>query len=443
MNKHNTQSAHVLSVNMGYGHARAAYALRDLGEIVSANDYKGIPTKDRELWKKSREIYETISRLKPVPLVGDFVFNIMDEFQEIPEFYPRRDLSKPSLQLRQIYRMIEKQEWGKHLIEQLRKNPIPLITTFFTTAFMADVHGYPGEIYCVTTDADIARHWAPLDPKKSSIKYIAANGRCKERLMLYGVKEKNIYLTGFPLPKELVGGYPDTQLREDLMQRLCQLDPKGIFHARYDKTLKAHFGKTFCQSKPNRKLTTTFSVGGAGAQKRIAVDMMKSLKRRLLKGDIRLALFPGIRKPVANYFKEHAIKLGLKRCLDKNLLIPVYPDRPTYFTAFSSFLRETDLLLTKPSEMSFYTGVGLPVIMAPPIGSQEKFNRVWLQYVGGGVPMMNPKYINEWLFDWIGSGGLARMAWSGYIEAPTHGTYRIEDVVLGRKSEIHPLPHIV
>ena len=49
----------------------------------------------------------------------------------------------------------------------------------------------------------------------------------------------------------------------------------------------------------------------------------------------------------------------------------------------------------------------------------------------------------EWLFDWINSGGVARMAWNGYIEAPTHGAYRIEDVVLGQKSEIHPLPLIV
>lgn len=99
--------------------------------------------------------------------------------------------------------------------------------------------------------------------------------------------------------------------------------------------------------------------------------------------------------------------------------------------------------MTKPSELSFYTAIGIPILMAPPIGSQEKFNSLWLQSVGGGVPMGDPRYTNEWLFDWLQSGGLARMAWSGYVEAPTHGAYRIEDVVAGRKSEIHPLPLIV
>jgi len=36
----------IISVNMGYGHQRTAYPLRELGKIINANDYPEIPTED-------------------------------------------------------------------------------------------------------------------------------------------------------------------------------------------------------------------------------------------------------------------------------------------------------------------------------------------------------------------------------------------------------------
>ena len=192
------RKAWVVDVNMGYGHSRAAFALRDLsgGEVISANEYKGIPAHDRKIWKESRKLYEAISRMKPVPVIGPFLFEALDRWQQIPSFYPRRDLSEPNMQVKSLYRLIAK-GWGKHLIDTLAKDPVPLVTTFFATAFFADAFDYPGEIYCVTTDADISRAWCALDPKKSRIKYFASNGRVVERLKLYGVPAENIYLTGF------------------------------------------------------------------------------------------------------------------------------------------------------------------------------------------------------------------------------------------------------
>jgi hypothetical protein len=48
---HHHKLAHVISVNMGYGHERAASGLSDLAaeQIISANDYPGIPKKDLKL----------------------------------------------------------------------------------------------------------------------------------------------------------------------------------------------------------------------------------------------------------------------------------------------------------------------------------------------------------------------------------------------------------
>ena len=177
------QKAWVISVNMGYGHQRTAYPLRDLafkGEIINANDYQGIPEKDRKIWEGTRRFYEFISNFSRIPLVGKTAFSIYDKFQKILGFYPKRDLSKPNFNLKQIYFFFKK-DWGKDLIEKLKITPLPLITTFFPPAFMAEFFNYPGDIFCVVCDADISRTWAPLNPKESKIKYFAPTERVVER----------------------------------------------------------------------------------------------------------------------------------------------------------------------------------------------------------------------------------------------------------------------
>lgn len=437
--------AWVVDVNMGYGHSRAAFAIKDLagGHVLSANKYAGIPAEDRKRWQDSRRVYEAISRLKPLPVVGDFLFEAMDHWQQIPAFYPRRDLSRPNAQLRQIFHMIKK-GFGRHLVEKLSSNPLPIVSTFFIPAFFADYFDYPGDIWCVTTDADVSRAWAPMDPKRSRIKYLASNGRVVERLKLYGVRADHIFLTGFPLPKELVGDARATLLKDLLASRLCNLDPNRIFHDRYERTLREHLGPARCkQTAAVHPLTLTYSVGGAGAQRALGVTILKSLSSKIARHEIRLNLMAGTRKDAIRYYREAVKEAGLKKELGAWVCVPEHASRFDYFRDFTQTLKTTDILWTKPSELSFYCGLGIAVIMAPPIGSQEEFNRTWLDYVGGGVPMNDPRYTDEWLFDWIASGGMARMAWSGYVEAPTHGAYRIEDIVLGRASEIHPLPLIV
>ncbi|MFH1291861.1 MAG: hypothetical protein ABIH87_01555, partial [bacterium] len=280
-------------------------------------------------------------------------------------------------------------------------------------------------------------------PKKSRIKYFAPNARVMERLKLYGVREENIYLTGFPLPKEIIGGAKGTIIKKDLKARICNLDPKGIFTEKYVRTLNAELGRGACPMKKNHPLTLTFSVGGAGAQRRLGVQIVKSLKHKIRRNEIQVHLAAGTKKVAAEFFTKEIKKLNLGRFLGKGIFVDHYEDRETYFKEFTNLLHKTDILWTKPSEMSFYTGVGLPIIMAPSIGSQEVFNRIWLKQFGGGVTQGDPKYTNEWLFDWINSGGLARMAWNGYIEAPTHGAYRIESIITGEKVDVENLPLIV
>ncbi|MDD2785800.1 MAG: hypothetical protein PHS79_02790 [Patescibacteria group bacterium] len=440
-----SKCAYVVSVNMGYGHERAAYGLKELahGGIITANNYPGIPEKDKMLWVESRKGYEAISRLKPIPVLGDVAFAIMDKIQEIPSFYPRRDLSEATYQVKQTYYMIEHLDLCKHLIEKLSKKPLPLICTFFIPAFAAEVYDYPGDIYLVICDADISRAWVAKDPKKSRIKYFAPNGRVVERLKLYGVPEENIYLTGFPLPKEAIGDLAGNITRQDLMARVCNLDPNGVFLKKYARVIESELGSNTCVIKKNHDLTVMFTVGGAGAQKQLGIDILTSLKRILVRDGLKLHLVAGTKKEIADDFHAAVKKLNLKNLLGKKIFIDYHEDRPTYFREFTKLLRKTDILWTKPSEMSFYCGMGLPILMAPPIGSQEDFNRTWLMYIGAGIDQGDPESTSEWLFDWINSGGIARAAWNGYMEAPQHGAYRIEGIITGKRMDVENLPMIV
>ena len=427
------QKAWVVDVNMGYGHQRTAYPLKDLtpyGELISANDYKEIPKKDREIWENSRKFYEFISNFRRTPFIGKFAFSLFDKFQEILTFYPKRDLSQPNLYLKQTYSLINK-GWGKHLIKNLSKKPLPLITTFFVPAFMAEVFNYPGDIFCVICDADIARSWAPLNPSQSRIKYLVPNSRVLERLMLYGVKKKNIFLTGYPLPKENISIHPSINelkvLRHDLSYRLLNLDPKKRYREQYKPLIKGIMGNL--PRKANHPLTITFAVGGAGAQKEIGIKILKSLSLKIKRKEIKIILVAGIRKEVKNYFLEHIEYLGLKRNLNKNVEIIWEKNIEDYFKKFNQALRKTDILWTKPSELSFYTALGLPIIIAPTIGSQEDFNKQWLLRLGSAIPQENPDYTVQWLFDFLESGWFAEAAMQGFIEAEKFGTLNIKKIV--------------
>ncbi|MFH1631715.1 MAG: hypothetical protein ABIA47_01660 [bacterium] len=441
--------AHVVAVDMGYGHERPAHVLRKFagGKVIIANDYDGIPDSDRRLWEGGRKIYEKISRFKKVPLLGRAVFGLMDELQRIPDFYPRRDLSAPSLQVREMYFLIRYRNHMRHLIESLAKDPKPLVCTFMSPAFAAEEFGYPGEIFSLVTDADMSRAWVPLEPRKSRIRYFAPNGRVVERLKLYGVSAKNIELTGFPLPTEAVGGLDAKVAISDMQRRICNLDPNGIFVAHTGQALTNHLGPEYCKTIRSTKpkpINLAFVVGGAGAQREIGAVIAKSLEREIKQGKIILHLVAGTRPEVAEYFIEESHRAGLTNEIKKgNLNIMFEENRPKYFDEFTKLMRKIDILWTKPSELSFYTGLGIPIIMAPTVGSQEGFNHKWLEQVGGGIDQLDPRYANEWLFDWINSGALARKAWNGFIEAPTHGAYRIADVLMGRPNTIHDLPLVV
>lgn len=420
---------------MGYGHQRAAWPLKHLaykGQIICANDYEGIPESDRLLWEESRMLYEAISRFKRVPIFGNPVFSVMDKLQGILNFYPRRDLSRPDMQVKQIYSFV-KRGWCKDLIGRLAKKPLPLITTFYASAFAAEHFNYPNEIYLVICDTDIARSWVSLDPLNSRINYCVPNVRTYERLKLYGVKKRRIFLTGFPLPPENISAHSgvaawraDTAKR-DTAYRLLNLDPEGAYYKKYQALVHRTLGRL--PQISNHPLTILFSIGGAGAQKEIGEAIAKSLAQKIKSEKVKLILSVGCNWKIKDYFQKAAQRLGLDQRPGFEILYEASKD--AYFEKFARVLHLTDIFWTKPSELSFYSALGLPLVIAPPIGSQEDSNLRWLVKSGFGITQEDPACVDQWLFDWLNQGYLAEAAMQGLVEGERLGTYHIERLVLG------------
>ena len=425
----NEPKALIISVNMGYGHQRTAYALRNLaidGKIINANDYAGIPLKDKHIWESIRGFYEFVSDFKRIPFFGNVAFSLVDYFQRILSFYPKRDLSDPNVSLKRLFSFINN-GWGRDLIEKNKREDVPLISTFLTPVFMAENFGYPGEIYCVICDADISRAWVSLKPEESRIKYFAPNERTVERLKLYGVKEENIFFTGYPLPQELIGSEQMEILKDDLRKRLVNLDPQKRYLDNYKILVEDRLD--FLVEKSDHPLTILFSVGGAGAQKEIAIKMVKSLINEIKSGKIKVILSAGIKEKVKNYFEKELFLKPDFSGIEGNIDILYQENIGDYFREFNQKLRTTDILWTKPSELSFYAALGIPIIIAPAIGSQEEFNKRWLIKTGFGMFQEDPAYTRQWLFDWLDKGYLAEAAMEGFIEVKQLGTYNIQKVL--------------
>ena len=92
---------------------------------------------------------------------------------------------------------------------------------------------------------------------------------------------------------------------------------------------------------------------------------------------------------------------------------------------FNNCLHTTDVLWTKPSELSFYCALGIPIIMTPAIGPQEKCNQRWLIDIGAGIKQRNPEYTDQWLYDLLKNGRLAEAAWNGFLKARKYGSFNI------------------
>lgn len=418
-----TKKAWIVAADMGYGHQRAVYPLKHIAEdkIISVGSAEAATSAEKKLWKRTLGTYELISRAKSIPLIGNPIFSLLDAFLQIPSFYPIRNLSHTTFQVNLLESSIKKGLCAG-MIEKVRTKELPIITSFFASAVAADMNML-NQIYCIICDADLNRVWVAKAPHESRIEYFAPCSKVVQRLKSYGVPAERIHITGFPLPLELLGDKELSTLKKDLGQRLFYLDPAGKFFARNGESVKHFLGEENCVFNNERKLTITFAVGGAGAQKEIGAKIAESLKEKLIAGEIKLNLVAGTKQYVRDFFLE------VKEKIKGNITVTYFQNTYEYFDAFNKLIKETDILWTKPSELSFYSALGIPIVMTSAIGSQEKFNQNWLYEIQAGIKQENPEYAIQWLFDHLKRGRFADAAWNGFLKARKLGTFKIIEMI--------------
>ena len=424
------RSVAVVAIEMGYGHLRAAHALADaLGAPVLELDRP--PLADAEetaRWRRVRSGYEALSRLSQVPLLGRPMRRLLESITAIPHLHPHRDQSAATAAVRWLERLARSGA-GSGLVAHLQATGATLVTTFYAPAVIADLAGTE-RIVCVVTDADLNRVWVPRRPERSRIEYAAPSERAARRLRAYGVPSRRIHLTGFPLPAELLGGPELATLRRHLAARLVRLDPAGAFRAQLRGEL-AHLLGPLPDGAAGEPPLVTFAVGGAGAQAGMARALIGSLRAPILAGAIRLALVAGVRTEVAAEFETWAADAGLASRLGTGIEIVYEATVPAYLRRFNRLLERTDVLWTKPSELTFFAALGIPLVFARPVGVHERLNRRWAVQRGAGLKQDDPRHAAEWLREWLDEGNLAAAAWSGYVRLPKFGTPRIVDLVRG------------
>jgi hypothetical protein len=418
----------VVSIDMGYGHLRAAAPLaRALGtDLLHADRPPLADTQEQRLWARARRLYEVATRLSQLPAVGWPVEQILDAITSIPQLHPHRDLSHPTLGTRSLDRLVRR-GLGQGLADRLRKSGEVLLTTFYSPAVAADRLGCE-RVFCVVTDSDINRVWAPIEPVDSRITYLVPSPRAARRLQAYGVKQERIRLTGFPLPDELLGG-PDLEvLRRNLTSRLVRLDPEGTFRDAYKEEL-AHFLGPLPSEVEGQPPLLVFAVGGTGTQAGMVRQLLPSLRPGILQNRFRLALVAGVRREVADGFQRWIGEVGLAERLDNGVEILVEDTIERYLSRFNALLARADILWTKPSELTFYGALGLPLVLSHPVGVHERFNRRWARECGAGLKARDASHAAGWLGEWLDDGTLAAAAWSGFMRMPKFGLYRILETV--------------
>lgn len=419
----------VVAVDMGYGHMRAAAPLADaLGaEVLQVDRAPLVASGEERLWGRVRRTYEGVSRLSQVPWVGAPLRRALEAVTDIPGLYPYRDLSAPTRGVHTLDRLVRRRGLGRGLVAELRRTGAPLLTTFYSPAIVADAAGLE-RIYCVATDSDLNRIWAPAEPRRTRIHYLVPTRRAARRLRSYGVPEDRITFTGFPLPDALVGGPSLATLEANLAARVVRLDPAGEFRRSVPEEL-AHFLGALPSEEEGRPPLLTFAVGGAGAQAGMAAELLPGFRRALEEGALRICLVAGVRADVEARFREIVRRAGMESLLGGALEILLAPTFREYYDRFNALLARTDVLWTKPSELTFYGALGIPLVLAPPVGVHERYNRRWARESGAGLKQRDARFASEWLADWLADGVLAAAAWAGYMRLPKFGLYRILEAI--------------
>lgn len=318
----------VTAVYMGLGHLRAALPLAEaLGVPLRLADQPPVcgPV-EAATWTTIRRGYEALSRRATEDRLAAAALHTITRIPADPGPRPA-DGATWTLAASVALGV------GAGIVRVARAEERPVLSTFYVPAIAADAAGVATA--CVVTDTDCARAWAPANPARSTIQWYAPVDEVRARLLDYGVRPERIDVTGFPLPPRLL-----SSAEVDLAARLDRLSGRA-------------------------PLRVLLAIGGAGAQ----LDTVREMLRAPHPG-IEYRISAGVRPEVARALAEFDVP------------VDVGIDFADHARRFAEALHQTDVLWTKPSELTFYAALGVPLALAAPVGVQEERNAAWLDRHG-------------------------------------------------------------
>ncbi len=417
----------VSSAHMGLGHLRAAHALhRFIQEELFIEGSEHHTKQEQRLWDEFKNAYYTMSVMGKIPVIGPILAQLLDKMEHIPPYYPRRNLSTPTPAVLYLEHCIKNRGLSHSLVEFCSDKSAHTVNTFYATAAALDTHKAAEKNYLVICDTDINRVWVPKNAKKSTIHFCAPCDKAYRRLVAYGVDRERITITGFPLPVENIGSAEKHEiLTSDTRARIARLD----HHNRILPEL--HATPLAFKPEANKQVVTLmFAVGGAGAQVELIDPILQGLKHSLRDGIFHLHLSAGINPIIVKKFLAAIARNGLTECIGRTITIIHHTEAMQFFDLFNNTLRTTDILITKPSELVFFAGLGIPFLCTPPVGPHETENLRWLQEFHAGTPIRHKlPHMSEWLTDMLEDGVFASMARDAYYRIPKDGTRNITDLI--------------
>jgi UDP-N-acetylglucosamine:LPS N-acetylglucosamine transferase len=413
----------IVAVEMGYGHLRAAHTLAELfGTEITRMDLPPIAGPiERGAWKTTRQFYNVLSRASEFPMAGRVARSMLEKITEITPL-PASGVKEPANLFTYLAEGLLCTLIGHKFRTAASKASQPILATYPVAALAAS-RVSPSPVFCLTTDTDLNRAWAPANSEQTSIVYFASVKRVAKRLRSFGVPAHKIHVTGFPLPAKLVA-----QAQSALRQRLHRLDPESAFYKQAPEAIIDLLKRSKTRSCL-QPISITIAIGGAGAQTQQVAKIIESLKRQVDSRRTKLTLVAGMRHEVAEMLQRMVQSMGLGRHLGKGIDILYASDLKDYFKRFEDCLLNTDLLWTKPSELVFYAALGLPLLLAPPVGGQEHANRDWLLSHEAAIDAGDPSALGKHIESLLASGDFCRIAWNAYSRLDRNGAERIAEII--------------
>jgi hypothetical protein len=413
----------VVAVEMGYGHLRPAHTLAEFfhTNVLRMDLPPAASPAEVVIWRGARMLYNALSRAGDWPVVGLAAQRMLEKITKISSLRQRGEV-EPATFLTCCVDRLTRTVFGRRLRAIASDAGKPIIATY-PVAALAARHTPGVRVFCLATDTDLNRAWAPAEAGQNGIDYFAPVNRVAERLRSFGISDGNIHLTGYPLSARLVAN-----AQKSLARRMFRLDPQCTFRSRAIEATEARIQDPIPNSFQD-PISMAVAIGGAGAQIHQVNQLLKSLRKMIACGRLRLTLVAGMRADIANSFSKMVRSAGLEPFSGAGIQILFTGNSDQYFKLFEDCIEAADLLWTKPSELVFYAALGLPLLLAPPVGGQEHANRDWLLSNKSALDAGSPAGLDQRLDDLLAKGDLCRIAWNAYCRLDRNGLDRIHKVI--------------